>query len=97
MDYRIIKSPSKNILNIILSRTDKKLSEDYICTDAICLIQGKMIDMIYAADIAEKSSDVIVKDVRGTCPQHMVVMAIFGDTASVDSVVKEIKFNLEKR
>lgn len=97
MDFRIIKSPSKNILNMIMKRADTKSDGEPRCTDAIGLIQGKMLDMIYAGDIAEKAADVTVKDIRGNCPQHMIMMAIFGDTSSVESVIQDIKLNLEKR
>ena len=97
MDFRIIKSPSKNVLNMIIRRTDIRSEENLPPTDAIGLIQGKMIDMIYLADMAEKSADVIVKDIRGNCPQHMILMAIFGDTSSVESVIQDIKLGLEKR
>lgn len=97
MDFRIIKSPSRNVLNIIMKRADTKLDGEPTCTDAIGLIQGKMIDMIYAADLAEKAADVTVKDIRGNCPQHMIMMAVFGDTSSVESVIEDIKLNLEKR
>ena len=50
-----------------------------------------MIEMIVAADIAEKAVGVTVKDIRGSCPQNMILLAIFGDTASVESAIKEIK------
>ena len=44
-----------------------------------------MIDMVCAADIAEKAVGVEVYDVRGICPQHMTLLAIFGDTSSAVS------------
>nr|WP_207758101.1 BMC domain-containing protein [Clostridium botulinum] len=64
--------------------------------DAVGLVQGKMIDMIFAADIAEKAVGVTVEDIRGNCPQHMILIGIFGDTASVESAVKEIKLKMEE-
>ena len=64
---------------------------DLECIDAVGLIQGKMIEMIVAADIAEKAVGVTVEDIRGSCPQNMILLAIFGDTASVESAIKEIK------
>jgi microcompartment protein CcmL/EutN len=50
-----------------------------------------MIEMIVAADIAEKAVGVTVADVRGSCPQNMILIAIFGDTASVEAALKEIR------
>jgi len=70
--------------------------ESIVCTDAVGLVQGMMIDMVCAADIAEKAVGVIVRDIRGSCPQNMIMIAIFGDTASVESAIQEIKGNLEK-
>nr|WP_244991496.1 BMC domain-containing protein [Clostridium senegalense] len=64
--------------------------------DAIGLVQGKLIDMIYVADIAEKAVGVTVEDIRGTCPQHMVLLGIFGDTSSVEAAMKEIQLKMKE-
>jgi len=61
--------------------------------DAIALVQGRMVEMVSAADIAEKAAGVIAKDIQGNCPQSMLMLAILGDTASVEMAVKEIKEN----
>lgn len=66
------------------------------CIDAIGLVQGRMIEMIVAADVAEKAVGVTVEDIRGSCPQNMVLLAIFGDTASVESALSEIKRQLKE-
>jgi microcompartment protein CcmL/EutN len=63
---------------------------------AIGLVQGKLIDMVYAADIAEKAVGVTVEDIRGTCPQHMVLLGIFGDTSSVEAAIDEIKLKMKE-
>ncbi|OVY51735.1 BMC domain protein [Clostridium autoethanogenum] len=55
-----------------------------------------MLDMIYAADIAEKAVGVTVEDIKGSCPQNMIMIAIFGDTSSVESAIQEIKRNVKK-
>nr|WP_207710425.1 BMC domain-containing protein [Clostridium senegalense] len=64
--------------------------------DAIGLVQGKLIDMIYVADVAEKAVGVTVEDIRGTCPQHMVLLGIFGDTSSVEAAMKEIQLKMKE-
>nr|WP_246517042.1 BMC domain-containing protein [Clostridium aciditolerans] len=69
---------------------------DLDSSDAIGLVQGKLIDMIYAADIAEKAVGVTVEDIRGLCPQHMVLIGIFGDTASVEAALNEIKLKMKE-
>ena len=63
--------------------------------DAIGLVQGRMIEMVVAADIAEKAVGVTVEDIRGSCPQNMILLAIFGDTASVESALAQIKQEAE--
>lgn len=96
MDFRIIKSPSESTKDILRRRMGGNCKTDLDSSDAIGLVQGKLIDMIYAADIAEKAVGVTVEDIRGTCPQHMVLIGIFGDTASVQSAIDEIKFKMKE-
>lgn len=90
MDIRIIKSPSQGTIDILLRRKGSDKNTMPTCTDAIGLVQGKMIDMVVAADIAEKAVGVTVEDIRGSCPQNMILLAIFGDTASVESALAQI-------
>ena len=91
MDIRIIKSPSAGTVDILLRRKGWDRNTLPPCTDAIGLVQGKMIDMVVAADIAEKAVGVTVEDIRGSCPQNMILLAIFGDTASVESALAQIQ------
>ena len=91
MDIRIIKSPSAGTVDILLRRKGSDRNTLPPCTDAIGLVQGKMIDMGVAADIAEKAVGVTVEDIRGSCPQNMILLAIFGDTASVESALAQIQ------
>ncbi|EJO5347077.1 BMC domain-containing protein [Clostridium botulinum] len=96
MDFRIIKSPSQGTKDILKRRMGGNSLTDLENADAIGLVQGKLIDMIYVADIAEKAVGVTVEDIRGTCPQHMVLLGIFGDTSSVESALKEIKLKVKE-
>ena len=91
MDIRIIKSPSAGTVDILLRRKGSDRNTLPPCTDAIGLVQGKMIDMVVAADIAENAVGVTVEDIRGSCPQNMILLAIFGDTASVESALAQIQ------
>lgn len=96
MEFRIIKSPTQGTMDILMRRkgSGKEVELDHV--GAIGLVQGRMIEMICAADIAEKAVGVIVEDIRGSCPQNMILLAIFGDTASVESALREIKRKLEE-
>jgi len=91
MDIRIIKSPSYGTMDILKSRISIPTDETVDYAHAVGLVQGKLIDMICAADIAEKMSDVTVCDVRGSCPQNMILLAIFGDIAAVEAAIEKIK------
>lgn len=96
MDYRIIKSPSKGAIDILSRRIGSNFDTDLNNIDAIGLVQGKLIEMIYAADIAEKAVGVTVADVKGSCPQNMILIGIFGDTSSVETAINEIKVKMEE-
>lgn len=95
MDIRIIKSPSQGTVDILLRRKGSNQTVVPECMDAIGLVQGKIIDMIVAADIAEKAVGVTVEDIKGSCPQNMVLLALFGDTASVESALHKIRSAME--
>ena len=95
MEIRIIKSPSQGTMDILMRRKGSHHSETPPVIDAIGLVQGRMIEMVVAADIAEKAVGVTVEDIRGSCPQNMILLAIFGDTASVESALAQIKQEAE--
>lgn len=95
MEFRIIKSPTKGTIDILMRRISVGCDLNLDCIDAIGLVQGRMIEMICAADIAEKAVGVTVADVKGSCPQNMILIAIFGDTASVEVAMMELKRRLE--
>ena len=91
MEYRIIKSPTQGTIDILCRRKGSGASKTMDYPDAIGLIQGRMIEMVCAADVAEKAVGVTVEDIRGNCPQNMILLAIFGDTASVETALDEIR------
>ena len=97
MDIRIIKSPSKATLDIILRRKGSSVAIMTEKIGAIGLLQGKVIDMLVASDIAEKAAGVTVEDIKGNCPQNMLVLAILGDTSSVEAAIMQIKKELNER
>lgn len=95
MEYRIIRSPSPGTLNILLRRKSSPAANTIANYGAVGLLQGRLIDMVYAADIAEKAAGVVVEDMKGHCPQNLIMLAIFGDTASVEAAMKDIRDKLE--
>jgi microcompartment protein CcmL/EutN len=55
---------------------------------AVVLIQTQLADLFMMADAAEKNANVLVMEIRGICPQHFSMIAIFGDTASVEAALE---------
>jgi len=96
MEYRIIKSPSPGTIDILNRRKGSGASTPIGKVDAVGLVQGRIIEMVCAADVAEKAVGVTVEDIKGSCPQNMIMLAIFGDTASVEAAMEEIR-QREKR
>ena len=94
MEFRMIKSPTPDVLDMILKRISLSIDKEMLCTDAIGLVQGRVIDMLFVADIAQKTANVNVYDVRGNCPQNIILLAIFGDTTSVETAISQIKERL---
>lgn len=95
MEYRIIKSPSQGTMDILLRRKSSPSTNSVRSYDAVGLVQGRLIDMVVAADIAEKAAGVVVEDIKGHCPQNLIMLAIFGDTASVEAAMADIKGKLK--
>lgn len=98
MDYRVIQSPSAGALDIITRRMgmSQSATQEYRNYDAIGLIQGKLIDMVYVADLAEKAAGIVAVDIRGSCPQNMILLALFGDTSSVETAISDIQQKMKK-
>lgn len=89
MDVRLIKAPAPGVLAIIRARSGARWGADF-APAAVGLVQGKLIEMLVASDIAEKTAGVTVSDLRGSCPQNMICLAIAGDTAEVEECLAKI-------
>jgi len=94
MLIHIVKSPTEFTLELLARRGIRFDKNRPVKLDAVGLVQGKLAEMIVAADIATKSADVRVEEIKGVCPQHFMLIAIFGDTASVETALKNIRDRL---
>lgn len=96
INTQIIRSPTRNTVEMLRQRMSKRardILEEYSAgrnVSAIALLQGRLVDVFAAADIAEKAAPVIVTEVLGLCPQHFNMIAIFGDVAAVDTAVQAV-------
>jgi len=92
LNTQLITHPGQGVIEILTTRmgaTGKKALE-VIDFSAVGLVQGKLVDMIYAADIAEKTADVHVFDLKGTCPQHLTMIGVFGEISAVKASLDAI-------
>jgi hypothetical protein len=94
-NIRIISHPSPGVFEFLRQRIGasgkKVFAEAEVPFTAVGLVQGKLVDMIAAADVAEKAGNVRVFDLRGLCPQHITMIGIFGDIADVRASIEAIE------
>ena len=53
-------------------------------------VKARAALIIAAADVAEKAAQVRVFDLKGTCPQHLTMIGIFGSVAAVKAALEAI-------
>lgn len=95
MKIEFIKSPSPGALAILARRSTTDSAPGQ--AGAVGLVQGALAEMIAAADIAEKAASVRVEEIRGVCPQHVTLIAIYGDIAAVEHSLKVISEKFKGR
>jgi hypothetical protein len=93
LNIQFITHPGPGVIEILMSRmgASGRKTLDLIDFSAVGLVQGRLVDMIYASDIAEKAADVHVFDLKGTCPQHLTMIGIFGEIAAVKASLDAIR------
>lgn len=96
VSLRLVKRPSKGFWAILENRRVAGVYfEKYKNPpDAIGLIQGTVAAILAASDIAEKSAAVQVAEIRGVCPTHMTLIAIYGDTSAVEAALQAVQTRL---
>jgi hypothetical protein len=90
---QFIKSPRENTVKLLTRRMHPDAQKNILGKKwgAVGLVQDHLPNLFAMADIASKQANVVVEEVRGTCPQHITMMAIFGDTASVRAALDSIE------
>lgn len=93
LQIRIINGPNARVRDMVLRRlphdVKEELGDRYF--NSIALINASVPNVFYFADVASKSGDVFVAEIRGSCPQHITTLALFGDIAAVATAVKAIE------
>jgi hypothetical protein len=91
----LISHPSPGVFEFIRQRLGasgkKIIAESEVAFTAVGLVQGKVVDMVAAMDVAEKAANVRVFDLRGLCPQHITMIGILGDIADVKASIQAIE------
>lgn len=93
MRTEIIRAPTESFLEMLIDNvrpTERKRLEGRHW-GAIGLVQARLIDLYWAADVAEKASNVVTALVMGNCPQHTQMLAIAGHEAGVQAAMAKIK------
>ena len=95
LSTQVISHPAPGVYEFLRQRVGavgkKIFAEAEVPFTAVGLVQGKALDMIAAADVAEKAADVRVFDLKGICPQHVTMIGIFGDIADVEASIDAIE------
>jgi ethanolamine utilization microcompartment shell protein EutL len=93
LNIQFITHPGRGVIEILMSRmgASGRKALEIIDFSAVGLVQGRLVDMVYAADIAEKAANVQVFDLKGTCPQHLTMIGIFGEVAAVRTALDAVQ------
>lgn len=92
MKIRVMKTVSPGTREIIKKRVRRdELDQLFKTNSALAVLHGDVCEMIYASDIAQKTSNVEVFEIPGSCPQHMTCLGILGDVSAVEAAVEKIK------
>ncbi|OGK11433.1 MAG: hypothetical protein A2W80_05930 [Candidatus Riflebacteria bacterium GWC2_50_8] len=96
VSLRLVKRPSKGFWAILENRrvTSTHFEEYKNPPDAVGLIQGTVAAILAASDIAEKAAAVQVAEIRGVCPTHMTLIAVYGDTSAVEAALQAVQNQL---
>ena len=93
VQIELIRAPTGAFLEMLLANVrpgDRKRLEN-TKWGAVGLVQARLIDLYWASDLAEKASNVETVLVLGNCPQHVQMLAILGQQASVKTAVDKIR------
>jgi ethanolamine utilization microcompartment shell protein EutS len=98
LKLHVIKRPSPGFWAIMENRRVKaaNIPEVFPVPDAIGLMQGPAAAILAAADLAEKAAAVQVAEIKGVCPSHITVIAVYGDTSAVLAALSAVREALQE-
>ena len=88
-EARIIYNPGKLVMKMFYRKESRQeLAERKY--DAVGLFQTTVSGVLYYADRVAKVSNVYPVEINGSCPQHIITLAFFGETAAVETAMKMV-------
>lgn len=100
MKVEIINGVSQGTKEILARKVGNRELAKRILDDeftAVGLYQADVVSVIVGSDVAEKTSEVVVSELHGLCPQHITTLAVFGDVTSVEASIVAIERRLGKK
>ena len=93
LNIQFITHPGPGVIDMLMTRmgASGKKTLEIVISVPWGWFRGGLVDMIAAADIAEKAADVHVFDLKGSCPQHLTMIGIFGEIAAVKTSLEAIQ------
>ncbi len=99
MKFIIINKVSEDTIDILLRKIRSKKVEDMLKNDevdALGICHGNVPEILAASDIASKASNVAVCEIYGNCPQHMLSLAVVGETSAVKQALNSVKNDMAR-
>lgn len=87
---RVLSNPTEGTRELLAARLDKNSQERLKgrAWDTVALVEASLADLFYYADEANKKAAVLALELHGSCPQHIGLLAIFGERSAVESALE---------
>jgi len=90
---RIIYAPSEEIIEMLQRRMPAGCRDRaaQVRKDAVGLIQTNVVNTLFLGDVAQKAAPVYPVELNGSCPQHIVTLALLGEVSAVETAMHAIE------
>ena len=88
---RLVVKPTEALLEVLRSRLRPQVVKDFSGAGALLLIQGAVVDVLAAIDVATKASNVKASEVVGNCPQQLNTVVFWGSVSDVKQALSALK------
>lgn len=91
-EARIIYNPGKLVMKMFYRKMNQESRQELQERkyDAVGLFQTTVAGVLYYADRVAKTSNVYPVEINGSCPQHIITLAFFGETSAVETAMKMV-------